>query len=186
MTQEQINKLLETELGIQLDTLYSTCDDRVFIRYEEALKHTTGELDGTGQILENADIFTWYREQRADILDHMTQEEWLTHQVEQEKTNQVKDQFEIQKEMLELAIKAGRRLMHDFDHAINEIPEDNRFRHVFLSRAEHWRTIFYPDNGIKNYRNSLHQEIDNLERELMRLKKLLTDSGIDPYGHLPF
>lgn len=39
MTQERINKYFLTDFGEQLDVLYTTSDDCVFIRYEEALEH---------------------------------------------------------------------------------------------------------------------------------------------------
>jgi hypothetical protein len=96
------------------------------------------------------------------------------------------DQFQIQKEMLELVIKAGRRLMHDFDHMLNEVPKDNPFKKDFQERAQLWRDIFYPDNGAKNYRSRLHQELMNLEFELSRTKRLLQHHGIDPDPDLPF
>lgn len=60
MTQERINKYFNTELGQQLDELYSTSDDMVFIRYEEALKHTKGELNPDSKSLKNDLITTWY------------------------------------------------------------------------------------------------------------------------------
>lgn len=59
------------------------------------------------------------------------------------------DQIEIQKELLELMIKAGRRLMHDFKHMLNEVPKDSMFKVEFEERAKMWEEIFYPDNGPK-------------------------------------
>jgi len=64
MTQERINKYFQSSLGQQLDILYSTSDDRVFIRYhEEAVKHTEGLLDhGTAPLVDKT-IETWYPEE---------------------------------------------------------------------------------------------------------------------------
>jgi len=39
MTQEMVNKIFDTEIGIQLLSIYSTPDDSVFIRYNEAKYH---------------------------------------------------------------------------------------------------------------------------------------------------
>ena len=40
MTQETINKYFQGELGQQCNSLFSTSDDRVFIRYHEAVSHS--------------------------------------------------------------------------------------------------------------------------------------------------
>ena len=45
MTQEIINKYFESSLGQQCDCLFTTSDDRVFIREEEAILHTDGKLE---------------------------------------------------------------------------------------------------------------------------------------------
>lgn len=42
MTQEQANKIFDTDLGQQLDVIYVTSDDKPFIRLEEAQKHVMG------------------------------------------------------------------------------------------------------------------------------------------------
>jgi hypothetical protein len=39
MTQEQANKIFETDLGQQLDVIYVTSDDAIFIRHWEAVQH---------------------------------------------------------------------------------------------------------------------------------------------------
>lgn len=96
------------------------------------------------------------------------------------------DQFQIQKEMLELCIKAGRRLMHDYQHMLNEVPDDNYFKKEYRERGNMWKDIFYPDDGMKNYRTRLHQVIMNLEFDLDRAKRLLKEHGIDPNPDEPF
>lgn len=96
------------------------------------------------------------------------------------------DILSIQKEMLELTIKAGRRLMHDFNHMLNEIPETSTEKEMYSSRGKMWGDIFYPDDGPKNYRSSLHQEIIELEFKLNRAKKLLVENNIDPDPDSPF
>jgi len=96
------------------------------------------------------------------------------------------DQFEIQKEMLELSIKAGRRAMHDFDHMLNEVPEGNMWKKEYRERGKHWKSIFYPDDGMKNYRNSLHKEIESLDYQLRKARELLVKHGIDPNPDLGF
>lgn len=96
------------------------------------------------------------------------------------------EQFNIQKELLEITIKAGRRLMHDFDHLLNEVPQDNEFKKDYEDRAKMWRVIFYPDDGSKNYRTKLHQTIIHLEVQLGIAQKLLKELGIDPEPNLPY
>lgn len=96
------------------------------------------------------------------------------------------DLFLIQKELLELTIKAGRRLMHDFYHLLSEVPDNNQFKKVYTERAEMWKTIFYSDDGPKNYRARLHLDLDNLEMENNRLKRLLKAHKIDPDEKYPF
>lgn len=62
MTQEQANKIFDTDLGQQLDVIYVTSDDRVFIREEEAVKHVRGQLDENSKPLENKTITEFYPE----------------------------------------------------------------------------------------------------------------------------
>ena len=63
MTQEKANKIFDTELGRQLSVVFVTSDDRAFIRYEEALKHSNGELDPAfPNPLVNKNIEEWYPE----------------------------------------------------------------------------------------------------------------------------
>ncbi len=45
MTQEEANKVFASGFGSQLNSIYVTSDDHCFIRYEEAVRHTQGELD---------------------------------------------------------------------------------------------------------------------------------------------
>lgn len=54
MTQEQANKIFDTDLGQQLDVIYVTSDNQPFIRLEEAQKHT--------EKLENKTIIEFYPE----------------------------------------------------------------------------------------------------------------------------
>jgi hypothetical protein len=97
-----------------------------------------------------------------------------------------KDQIQILEEMLELSIKAGRRMYHDYKHMLDEISEDNRFKEDFRERGKIWHSIFYPDNGMKNYRAELHREIEHLEWENRDLKKKLVEQGKDPNDDLPY
>lgn len=62
MTQEKANEIFNSELGQQLDVIYVTSDDRAFIRHEEALKHTNGELDANTLPLDDKSIVEWYPE----------------------------------------------------------------------------------------------------------------------------
>jgi hypothetical protein len=62
MTQEKINKFFESSLGQQCNELYSTSDDRVFIRYGEAMRHSEGKLDPDTKPLDDKTIIEWYPE----------------------------------------------------------------------------------------------------------------------------
>lgn len=63
MTQELANKIFNTDLGQQLDSIFSTSDDRVFIRFKEALKHINGQLDENTIPLLDKTITEWFPEQ---------------------------------------------------------------------------------------------------------------------------
>ena len=62
MTQENINKCFITSLGEQCDSLFSTSDDKVFIRESEAIAHTKGQLDINTKPLSDSTIIEWFRE----------------------------------------------------------------------------------------------------------------------------
>lgn len=54
MTQDQVNKIFETELGQQLSVIYVTSNDMPFIRIEEANRHAKDNN------LEDLTITTFY------------------------------------------------------------------------------------------------------------------------------
>lgn len=56
MTQEKANKIFESSLGVQIGSFYCTADDRVFIRYGEAVEHS----DHFG--LDINAIVEWFRD----------------------------------------------------------------------------------------------------------------------------
>ena len=60
MTQELINKLFDTDIGLQVLEMYSTSDDRVFIRRDEAIAHAKGELEANSKPLDNQIIHIWH------------------------------------------------------------------------------------------------------------------------------
>lgn len=57
MTQERMNTIFETELGQQVNELYVTFDEQIFIRYSEALNY----LSENGYPPEN-NIEIWFPE----------------------------------------------------------------------------------------------------------------------------
>ena len=88
----------------------------------------------------------------------------------------------VNREQLELVVKAGRRCAHDLAHAASDVvyspyPKDERSK-FWAERARHWEEVFYPGDDGKNYRSRLH-------REIARLEQLCRDNGIDP-DELPF
>ncbi len=52
MDQDEANRIFETDLGRQLDIIYSTPDGRVFIREEEALNHIRDFINSGDGITE--------------------------------------------------------------------------------------------------------------------------------------
>ena len=62
MTQEEANKIFATELGQQLDFIYVTPDDQVFIRCEEAVLHTNKLLNADPENFVDTSITEWYPE----------------------------------------------------------------------------------------------------------------------------
>lgn len=67
MTQEKINKYFQGQLGQQCNSLFSTADDRVFIRYEEAKDHS--------EKLFNEEIIEWWEEYSGKDLGHVIRQE---------------------------------------------------------------------------------------------------------------
>ena len=79
-----------------------------------------------------------------------------------------------------LILKAARRCAYDLGHASSEIKHNDNFGSDFYwEQHEGWLDIFSP-TGAKDYRHKLHQQIDNREYEIERLKKLCVKNGIDP------
>jgi hypothetical protein len=62
MTQ-QIKEYFESELGSQLDTLYSTSDNRIFVKLSEAISHSKGHLDGDKYRLPDPEIRVWNKKE---------------------------------------------------------------------------------------------------------------------------
>ena len=59
MTQEEVNKIFETELGQQLNEIFVTFDDKPFIRRGEAENYCHDILE-EGDNPSNFNITTWY------------------------------------------------------------------------------------------------------------------------------
>lgn len=60
MTQEKADSIFNTSLGQQIDVIYVTSDDRMFIRWEEADKHRNGFLETDTKPLADQTITEWY------------------------------------------------------------------------------------------------------------------------------
>jgi len=59
---EIVSKAFASELGQQLDGIYSTSDNRVFIRKQEAIAHTEGRLDEHCVALKDNTVLLWFEE----------------------------------------------------------------------------------------------------------------------------
>ncbi len=63
MTQKDANKILDSDLGRQLQSFYSTSDGMIFIRYNDAALHTTDMINAVGgQEFVDTTITEWFRE----------------------------------------------------------------------------------------------------------------------------
>jgi hypothetical protein len=62
MNQEKANEIFKTDIGIQLEVIYVTSDDKVFIRQSEALLHTNDMLNGDPENFVDTTITEWYNE----------------------------------------------------------------------------------------------------------------------------
>ena len=58
--EQLIGEAFASELGQQCPSLFSTSDNRIFIRYSEALSHTAS--------LENKAIYEWFEEWHGKAL----------------------------------------------------------------------------------------------------------------------
>jgi hypothetical protein len=56
MTQSKANEIFKTQIGEQLDIIYTTSDDRAFVRHGEAITHIQTEE------LEDEKVETWFPE----------------------------------------------------------------------------------------------------------------------------
>lgn len=84
-------------------------------------------------------------------------------------------------ELLGLYTMAGRRCAHDLAHAA-DLVEDSHWNKIFVDKAKHWHTVFYPGSDGKNYRHHLHNEIARRDREIEELRELLAQHNIDARG----
>jgi hypothetical protein len=74
MTKEKANEIFKTEIGIQLDVIYVTSDDKVFIRLNEALLHTNDMLNGDPENFVDTTITEWYNENHKTNIPRTTQQ----------------------------------------------------------------------------------------------------------------
>lgn len=108
MTQEEADKIFETDLGRQLEVIYVTSDDRVFIRYEEAVLHTNDMLNADPESFVDTSITEWY----PSYQPHLNMSTYPNGITQITKT--------MKKKILE-----GNRLIAEFDGRINELCHHN-------------------------------------------------------------
>lgn len=82
MTQELANRIFQSELGQQVLEIFVTSDDQVFIRHQEALLHTKGELIPNTVPLEDDTITTWYENYETFFICQFLESENLYYLVE--------------------------------------------------------------------------------------------------------
>lgn len=99
-------------------------------------------------------------------------------------------------QLLDLSIKAGRRVNHDLAHCISDLGMayyqmeraglDTGWKtiDIYRDRQDMWSKVFYPLGGIKNYRTEMMMEQLRLQCEINRLKDLCIKHGIEPENPL--
>lgn len=60
MTQKQADDIFDSSLGRQLEQIYTTSDNKAFIRRTEAELHTEGKLDKNTKPLKDKEIEVWF------------------------------------------------------------------------------------------------------------------------------
>jgi hypothetical protein len=91
-----------------------------------------------------------------------------------------------------LLLKAARRCSYDMSHCSSELDmalsrTNEKAIIDFHERSRMWLGLFNPDGG-KDYRHRLHHDINNLDLEISRLKRLCDEHKInheDP-DRIPF
>jgi len=76
------------------------------------------------------------------------------------------DPFQVLIVEYEILIRAARRCAYDLCHAVDSIPSDDFSAPELRERAHRWRVLFAKGNPGKDYRNTLHHRIDDLETAL--------------------
>lgn len=83
-----------------------------------------------------------------------------------------------QAELMELTIKAARRCAYDLAHAVDYM-DAGELRDTLTRRAQHWKQVFNPADGPKDYRHKLHMDNASLERRVAGLLALCKANEID-------
>lgn len=83
-----------------------------------------------------------------------------------------------QQELLRLIVKAARRCAYDLAHAVDYM-EPGHMKELLRDRPARWLAIFNPADNGKNYRDELHENIRELEREVERLRNLCDENEIE-------
>lgn len=79
-------------------------------------------------------------------------------------------------DLLEIAIKAGRRCTHDMDHCVSYLKADAARSHA-QAQSTAWRNVFYSSQEYKMYLNKHHRQIMAHDTEISRLTRLLERHG---------
>lgn len=79
-------------------------------------------------------------------------------------------------DLLEIAIKAGRRCTHDMAHCVSYLESDAVRSHA-QAQSSAWRNVFYSSQENKMYLNKHHRQIMTHDMEISRLTRLLEKHG---------
>jgi hypothetical protein len=76
------------------------------------------------------------------------------------------------RDLLEVAVKSGRRCAHDMVHCASYLNTSEGAK-TFHLRAHTWSKMFYPGDSTKSYWTAYHNRIMKNDNEISRLKRLL-------------
>jgi hypothetical protein len=85
-------------------------------------------------------------------------------------------------EALELTVRSARRCAYDLVHCSDALimgRKDGEMAELFRERANHYVGLFQSGNAMKDYRHRLHDQIEEQERTIERLRALLAEHKID-------
>lgn len=125
-----------------------------------------------------------YQGSTQKVLNHQLED--FIKKMESEEMMDVDEGF---KETHEILIRCARRCAYDLSHVVQLIdPNFNSIAERMIERSKHWVDLFKSGNSMKDYRIHLYTLIENKDKEIKRLRKLIKDNNIQDFEseEMPF